>query len=390
MARALIVVALALVLAAQVIRNAVVAGIAPIKPRVAARVWPQHPDVELSLGMIAIAQAAHDRKPVDDAVFKMIDNAAARAPLAPEPFLVRGIQAQLAGRMESARQAFLAAELRDPRSLPARYFLANQYFRSGNARDGLKEFAALARLAPNGASSVAPYVAAFATNRANWPDLRALFRSEPDLEDPVLTALAARPANADAVIALADSRHRNAGSRWLPPLLYGLVDAGQYDKARAIWALVSGVSLDPRQLVHDAQFSDRDSPPPFNWALTSSTVGLAERQSGGRLHVIYYGQEDGELVRQLLVLAPGNYRVSMRVAWGQARTRNLRWTLTCAKSRDPIASVDLDSAAQPWTVAVPSGCPAQNLALAGTSSDIPQQTEVTISGLTIVREVARG
>jgi hypothetical protein len=286
--------------------------------------------------------------------------------------------------------AFLAAEWRDPRSLPARYFLANDYLRSGNAMAGLKEFAALATLVPNGPANVAPYIAAFATNRANWPELRGVLKAEPELEDPTLSALAKQPANADAILALADSSHRNASSPWLPPLLYGLVAAGQYDRARAIWAQVSGVRLDPRQLIYAAQFTDRSSSPPFNWALTSSTVGLAERQPGGRLHVIYYGQEDGELARQLLVLAPGAYRLSMLVPAGSGQPRPLGWTLTCAGSHNPVAAIGMDAMARGWVFTVPARCPAQNLALVGTSSDIAQQTEVTISDLTIVRGGSRG
>jgi hypothetical protein len=64
--------------------------------------------------------------------------------------------------------------------------------------------------------------------------------------------------------------------------------------------------------------------------------------------------------------------------------------MTCAGSHDPFATIDLDSAAQGWTFQVPAGCPAQTLALVGTSSDIAQQSEVTISGLTLTREADRG
>src|SRR3954452_7140384 len=175
MARRLLVVALALLLATQIIRNAIALANAPTDPAAAARVWSGHPDVELSLGMTAIGDATRQRKPVGDAIFKTIDDAALKAPLAPEPFLVRGVQAELAGKPEAARLAFLAAEWRDPRSLPARYFLANDYFRSGDVSRGLREFAALARLAPNGVGNVAPYIATYARVRANWPRFRALF-----------------------------------------------------------------------------------------------------------------------------------------------------------------------------------------------------------------------
>src|SRR4029078_4582807 len=102
------------------------------------------------------------------------------------------------------------------------------------------------------------------------------------------------------------------------------------------WAEVGGVAQKRRDLIFDAGFSNPAPPPPFNWTLTSSTVGLAERQSGGKLHVIFYGQEDGVLASQLLVLAPGTYRLAMRVTGGGAQLRSLRWSLTCAKARAPF------------------------------------------------------
>lgn len=389
MMRRVVVVALALLLAAQVVRNALVSSLAPVDPRAAARVWPGHPDVQLSLGMTSIGAAARARKAVDAATFRTIDEAALKAPLAPEPFLVRGVQAQLAGDRATARKAFQAAEWRDPRSLPARYFLANDYFQSGDVRKGLGEFAALARLAPNGVANVAPYIATYARDRSNWTQLRSLFRSEPELEDPALSVLAADPANADAVLALADVKRSNARSPWLAPLLAGLVETGQFARARAIWAKTSGATVDPRQLIYDARFADEKAPPPFNWALTSSTVGLAERQPGTRLHVIYYGQEDGDLAKQLLALPPGAYRLSARVSGGAAP--QLSWSLSCVKASRPFATLGLTGGPSlEWTFSVPSDCPAQWLALTGSSSDIARQTELTVSDLTLIRVSPNG
>jgi len=137
------------------------------------------------------------------------------------------------------------------------------------------------------------------------------------------------------------------------------------------------------ELLHDANFRDNRSPPPFNWQLTSSTVGLAERQ-GGRLHVLFYGGEDGTLASQLLLLPPGNYRLSMRLAGDPARAHALTWALWCDKAAQPLASVTLDvAAARGWSFQVPAGCPAQWLKLSGVSADVPQQIDVSIDGLTL-------
>jgi hypothetical protein len=389
-ARATIAVVAALVVSVFVIRNAAVMALAEREPAVAARFWSGHPATELSAAMTEIAAATRVRRRVPASVFANIADAAKKDPLAPEPFLVRGVQAELAGDDVTAQRAFEAAQWRDPRSLPAAYFLADRYFRLGDPARGLRETAVLARLSPAGASTVAPYIAVYARNPANWGTLRKLFHENPGLADSALTVLAKDAATAPAVLALVDPRRNTAQAPWLGPLLNTLTVTGQYEQARAIWARAEGVQLRPTELLHDASFTDGSSPPPFNWALTSSTVGLAERQGRGRLHVIFYGQEDGFLASQLLLLTPGTYRLSMQLLGDRARARALNWSIWCDKAPAPLVSMTLDSvAARGLRFQVPAGCSAQWIRLAGASSDISQQTDVTIAGLKL-EKVASG
>lgn len=371
---------IALLIDVQVVRNAAVLSTAPSNPLVAAKFWPSHPAAEISLAMTEIARAARERQPVPSSTFTKIGDAALKEPLAPEPFLVRGVQAQLAGDGVTAQRAFEAAQWRDPRSLPAAYFLANRYFRTGDVEHGLREIAALGRLSPNGPSSVAPYLAAYAANSANWPSLRRLFAANPGLYERTMVALASNEATVPAVLALADPHEKKP--EWLAPLLNTLTGAGKYAEARSIWAKMTGARLAPGQLLYDASFTDPISPPPFNWILSSSTVGLAERQPDGRLHLIFYGQEDGFLASEMLLLPPGAYRLSMQLLGDPARAHNLTWSIWCDKTLEPVASVTLDVAAtRGWRFEVPRDCPAQWLKLSGVSSDMPQQSDVTVAGL---------
>lgn len=387
--RTIIAVGAATLIAVQAVRNAAVTALAETRPTAAAQVWSDHPATELSLGMTEIARATRERKTVPDKAFALINDAAEKEPLASEPFLVRGVSAQLRGDGALAQRAFEAAQWRNPRSLPAAYFLAERYLRSGDSARGLNEVAILARLAPYGTTTVAPYLAGYAAVPANWPRLRQLFRANPALAESVLTTLASNIATAPAVLALADPRQRAVGAPWLPPLLNTLVTGGQYDQARAIWARSSGVPLTAGELVHDPDFRDKSAPPPFNWSLTSSTVGLAERQSGGRLHLVFYGQEDGILASQLLLLKPGSYRLSLQLFGDPARARVLSWSIWCDKADAPLASVTLDAAAaRGWRFEVRSGCPAQWLRLSGSSADMPQQSDVTVGALRLERSTS--
>ncbi|HEX8839775.1 MAG TPA: hypothetical protein VF750_04825, partial [Sphingomicrobium sp.] len=118
-----------------------------------------------------------------------------------------------------------------------------------------------------------------------------------------------------------------------------------------------------------------------NWELTSSAVGLAERQPGGRLHMLYYGQQDGILATQLLLLPPGPYRLSMQLLGDKARATALNWSIWCDKAAEPISSVTLDAAARGWQFTVPPSCAAQWLRLSGAAGELPQQVDATIGGL---------
>lgn len=383
--RAAVAVLAALLLAVQVVRNAAVLALAGMRPAYAARIWAGHPAIETGLAMTEIARASRARQPTPPSAFALIGAAAEKAPLAPEPYLVRGVQAGLAGDANAAERAFEAAQWRNPRSLPAAYFLAESYFRSGNVSGGLKEVAALARLSPDGGTAAVPYLAQYAADRANWPALRQLFRSDPRLARPVLVALASNISTVPAALALVDPREAGI-PQWLVPMVDTLIKAGDYGRARAVWARAAGPAIPTGELLHDADFRDGLAPPPFNWQLTSSTVGLAERQPGGRLHILFYGNEDGTLASQLLLLPPGSYRLSMKLAGDSARAHALTWSLWCDKAAQPLFSVTLDvAAARGWQFQVPAGCQAQWLKLSGVSGDVPQQIDVAVGGLVLAK-----
>jgi len=383
--RAAIAAVAALLIAVQVVRNAAVHAFSDMKPAEASRVWKSHPSSEIGVAMTDIAIDTRARRPIPSSAFAEIGDAARKDPLAPEPFLVRGVQAGLAGNPVTAQRAFEAAQWRDPRSLSAAYFLADRYFRSGDVKHGLREIAALARLSPEGGAAAVPYVAQYATSAANWPALRDLFAGNPGLAQRVLIALASNAQTVPAALALA-GRDEAANQQWMLILVNTLVTAGDYPRAYAAWARLAAGRARQGELVHDLSFEDTIAPPPFNWQLTSSTVGLAERQKGARLHVLYYGDEDGSLATQLLMLQPGQYRLSMRLFGDPDRAHALTWSIWCDKAPQPISSVTLDvAAARGWQFTVPAGCTAQWLKLSGTSTDMSQQVDVSIGDLRLAK-----
>ena len=385
MIRRLVILVAVLLLAVQVVRNAAVVSFATLYPATAAKFWAGHPSVEISLGLAEIGNAARERRRIDPRTFALIDDAATKAPLSSEPFVVRGVQAETEGNGDAARRAFVAAQWRDPRSLPAAYFLSEYDFRNGRPLQGLEQTTLLARLSPGGDQVLAPFVATYAQNPSNWRQMRALFRTQSALEDPVLAVLAQNGRNADAILAVADPNHRKPDSYWVRTLLTSLVASGDYGRARSIWESIGGGRAGG-ELLYDADFSSPGPPPPFNWSLTSSGIGIAERQPGKRLHLIFYGNDDGVLASELLLLAPGAYRLRMQTVGAPVHPETFRWTVRCDKSQEPFASAGVgEASARGWTFTVPANCPAQWLELSGRSGDIAQQSEVTIAGLGLSR-----
>jgi hypothetical protein len=102
--------------------------------------------------------------------------------------------------------------------------------------------------------------------------------------------------------------------------------------------------------------------------------------------VLYYGQQEGILASQLLLLAPGTYHLSVQLLGGGERAGALNWGVRCDKAVEAFSSIALDAAAaHGWSFTVPAGCQAQWLELGGQIADVAQQSDVTISAVRLDR-----
>ena len=372
-------------LAAMIVQNAAVVALSDSDPDTAAAIWPGHPAANIALATREIASASGAGRAIDPATFAQLEQAARAAPIEPQPFIVAGIRAQLAGQQDAAEKAFEAARLRDPRSLPARYFLASSKLQRGDV-EGLSDVAALARLSPGGTTSIAPFLAAFVQQQRAWGPIRAMFRDNPLVRDVVLSSLANDPNNLRLVLALGNTVDPAKGP-WLQTMIGTLVAARQYDRAKMLWDRTTGIPAGSRMPgLFDPDFSNPSALPPFNWQLTSSSLGLAERRSG-RLQVIFYGQDSGPLARQLLLLPPGRYRLSAP-ATGRDGSDSLLWLVRCdGPSPAELGRVPIHQAGV--TFEVSGNCPAQWLELNGRASDFGREVETAIGPLSLTRVAAR-
>lgn len=385
--RALLVGLLAVGGAYLVVRTAAVEAYADANPSRAASIWPGHPKVLVSQALTEIGIAAVKRQPPPTEALERIDQAGRASPLLHDPFLTRAIRARQAGNLRLAEAALVAARQRAPREAAPRYFLSQLYLTSGRARQGLAELATLARLLPHGAASVAPSLAAYARSSGDVANLKATFRSNPELEQAVLVELSKNPANADIAFRLANRFREADGSApdWVKVMLPRIVEAGQADKAYGLWEGVSGVRS--RGRLFDPTFTASKAPPPFNWVLRSDSAGFAEPDGKGGLHALFYGREDAVLATQTMLLLPGSYTLSLKVAGNSGGM--LRWTIACVPGGREILTLGLGSAANSTPTgrfAVPEACRAQRIDLRGVAGELSKQADVSISGLTLARQ----
>ncbi|MCF2514337.1 hypothetical protein LVY65_04555 [Sphingomonas sp. G124] len=387
-ARAVIIIALALLAAVLVVRVAFVAAYASRQPAKAAAIWPNHPEVIFATGLQEARRSGAAGRPVDSALVEKLLSAATKSPLAPEPYLVRGVQAELAGNRALAAKAFLEARRLDPRSVAARYFLANHFLQTGKVRLGLSEISALARLVPQSLDDIAPYLAAYARSPGGAHEVKAMLADHPELEPLLLNILAADAGNDRLVLYLWSGRGGNDASGWQVRLLNSLIDARRYGQAQVAWTRFSPNSYREQELV-DPKF-ELSALPPFGWTFASGPAGVAEAEEEGRLHIIYYGRDDVSLAKQLLMMRPGSYRLSMRVSPGSQASKALAWTVRCLPSSDEIANAGMVGAHN-GELAVkfkvpPAGCIAQQLELAGTAPELPAPADLTVADFRLVQE----
>jgi hypothetical protein len=376
--------------AAYVVRSAFVAAYFDTDLERAERLWPDHPSVQSARVMMQVAAAASNGEELDREARSLLGDIARAEPLAPEPFVIAGAEAQRNGDTRKAETLLLTALQRDPRSRAAHFLLAEHYISEGRIREGVPEAAILGRLVPG---SLEPLSQAFALHieTAGIPEgMGDIMQSNPDLSERILNQLAAKSANADLLLKIAAMEPRLSGPAppWQTRLVNELVEDGDYVRARQVWAGLSGRKSDFSETVHDPRFAGSNAPPPFNW--TFATQGAVIEPQAGRLRILYFGRDDVALASQLLVLRPGRYRLRVGTSGQIAEPESMRWQISCLPGKTmildrPIASGGLDLA----FVVPPRGCGAQQFQLTARAGESAASSDFLISNLSLTAAGAR-
>lgn len=382
-ARALVVLLLAGLLAFGAVRAMTFVAPSNHMLRALAPAFASHPDALADGAMGEIGASAARGGSVPPSARQAMASVARKAPLVPDPFLVEGTIAQMVGESSRAERLFLEARDRDPRSQGARYFLADRYLKTNRILPGLVELGALTRLSEKASQPLVPALAAYAKTPGAIAELRRFFDFAPATRDSTLALLSEDSRNAPLILSLApETLDGAAPADWHGRLIQSLIRAGDYAGADALWSRVSGVAN--RGLLFNPQFRVSSAPPPFNWQFSTGSAGVADPSGSGGLDVIYYGRADVSLASQLLRLAPGRYRLAMRVE-GPSQASGLAWTIICVPSSKALVQLPLGTVGKGMIAAdfaVPPGdCPAQAIELRGRPANSEATEQFTISNL---------
>lgn len=320
--------------------------------------------------------------------------ALAGAPVLARPFMIAALAADAAGDGRRATELMQTAVARDPRSVPARFWLLRRQVVAGNFDAALGEIDALIRLRPTQVSKLAILAVpmlrdpagrrAVVTRMAANPAWRGIFLDLAQRESTDRTGFIA------AMRALAATPGVEIDDATLGGVLTGMTGRGEYVAAHRLYtAFRPQPSGERGNQIYDGDFQRRPGPAPFNWSFsgTASAIAQIEPQprGGPALVARTFGREPAVVASQLLTLPPGDWRLTVRMGSddGPAADR-FRWRISCLPAGREIARLgNPNELRDPQTLstvfAVGGGCAAQTLSLLAEAGDGPDSSLRTIT-----------
>ena len=243
-------------------------------------------------------------------------------------------------------------------------------------------------------SQFLPTLAGFTVNDRSIDALVRFLATKPIWRGWLLGNLSIALVNRDQLVKVYDALAKSsapATTEELNSYLNRLIKDGRFAEAYGVWRQ----TLTPQQqseagLLYNGDFAAPINGLSFNWVFASAAgadiqvVHAPDSQQGNALRIDFSGARvNFANVYRLLLLKPGNYRLSGQVKAADLRTsRGLWWHIYCANAANSdLAQTQLVSRSTPWTgfsveFSVPeSGCEAQWLRLENPAR-IPPEREI--------------
>ena len=293
------------------------------------------------------------------------------------------------------------------RDTTSQAWLVNRNIQRGEFEPALSHIDALLRVTPGLIEQTFPVLTAFTIDKRTFDALASFIATAPPWRSEFLAKLSNELSDTGRLMQLysilKDSQYPPNATE-LRPYLDRLIRDGRFAEAYKSWR----ETLPPKQRTsevypYNGDFSAPIDGLPFNWLLRSTSgmdikiVASPGDGNGRALQFQFSGARVADFtVGQLMVLPPGEYRLTGKVRAEELRTqRGIAWQISCAESsNNSLAHTNLVAAAMPWTsfsvnFVVPVGhCRAQWLNLeipSRTASERQVEGQVWYENLQIVR-----
>jgi hypothetical protein len=318
------------------------------------------------------------------------------SPLEVTALRLLGASADARGDRPAAERLMSLASQRSLRDVPAQLWMFHHELARQNFEAAFQHGDALLRVGQTRQSTARAMASAAGSSPEARRELVQVMRRSPDVREALTRELSMTLDAAGLFNILADLRDAGAviAQSESAVLVQRMMRDGQVEQAYLAW-----VQLLPAQArsglgnVYDGDFGGLPGSAPFNWDHDKTLAEIAPGPNGeaSTLLVHYPGQRAAKVSEQMLLLAPGRYRLRMRAQMEDpGRGDQLHWTVACRDSvNDPLVDLAGPDDAQVWTeisaeFTVPdTGCKAQLIRLRGQPGDHVGFVQAWFDGLII-------
>lgn len=352
-----------------------------------------NPALAVALGLPDIQQlyrlserAALAKTSPSPADLALAREAARRDPLTGDPYFLHGAARRLAGDPRGAARLVDLSLRRDPRFIPAWFWrigFAAEHRRVADATDAAVRVIEISR---DAREQTIPLVVRLTLSPESWPRIRRALTTPTGAtwRESYFNQLVAAGVEPSIVFSAIDvvreSSGKPPGVREQEALLSSMVQKGDFERAYTAWlGWLPPESLAKVAYLYDGRFSGAPGAKPFNWLLSGSGDGATSIDKQHGLRIDYTANQPVQLARQVILMTPGRYRMTVVSLLDQPMSQDaevpLLWQVICLPRREAIATLRLPDTTSAKGAAmifdVPQGCAAQQLSLEGLGMEFP-------------------
>lgn len=309
----------------------------------------------------------------------------AQAPLEDEPFTLAAVENYRNQRYTEAEQLIDIARLRNPRSREARLVSVDVKMAIGKIDSAVSDLEVLFDLMP----SRQPILEETLVLLSRHPETRtATIQAVKGhrAKTMVLGGLARSGSSVTeflhALEIMGSAHEISRDGTAVASIVQEYMKRGDYGGAYQIWSKLALGTVQPPDPIRDRQFR-QPLPPPFGWELLSNGDGYAATGVEG-VSGEAYGRRRARLVRQLLILAPGRYRLTVNVS---EASEQFEIAVACFSAQEIFVSRLARKGRQSLTFDVPANCLAQWITIDARASDPPHVARFRLESIALEREL---